>query len=144
VKGVSNMGKIMGIGSINENTRVFYEESLKNILGDKHLIKSYNFREYNGDLIDVDILLISTPIMINMIKKFIKKIIVIRRTFNKKAFDQLNEIPKNIKAFVVNNGIDSTFETISSIYSLGFEFKLFPQISWYRTIRGYRCCYYYR
>ncbi len=123
------MDKIIGIGALNENTRQFYERTLREILGDKFTIKSYNFNRYNTGVLDVDVLLISTPLMINIVKEFLHKdtrLIVMSRTFTKEAYDILKTIPKGTKALLVNNGIDTTFETISLIYSLGFEFELYP------------------
>lgn len=123
------MDKIIGIGALNENTRQFYEGTLREILGDKFTIKSYNFNRYNTGVLDVDVLLISTPLMINIVKEFLHKdtrLIVMSRTFTKEAYDILKTIPKGTKALLVNNGIDTTFETISLIYSLGFEFELYP------------------
>ncbi|WP_186430859.1 sigma-54-dependent Fis family transcriptional regulator [Clostridium sp. BSD9I1] len=121
--------KIIGIGALNENTRQFYEETLKNILGDKGIIKSYNFSKQIEGKVDVDVLLISTPLMINMVKKHINvstKLIFMNRTFSKEAYEVLKSVPKGTKALLVNNGIDTTFETISLIYALGFEFELYP------------------
>ncbi len=123
------MNKVIGIGALNENTREFYENTLRDILGDKFVIKSYNFNRYNNGLLDVDILLISTPLMINGVKDYLNKdtrLIVMSRTFTKEAFEILRIIPKGTKALLVNNGIDVTYETISLIYALGFELELYP------------------
>lgn len=123
------MDKIIAIGALNENTREFYEKSLIDILGIRYKIKSYNFNKYNGDKIDADILLISTPIMINIVKQYISddtKLICISRTFTKDVYKLLQDIPKGTRALLVNNGLNTTFETISLIYSLGFEFELYP------------------
>ncbi len=123
------MSKVIGIGALNENTRRFYEDVLKNVLENEYKIKSYNFAKYDGDIIDDDIILVSTPLMINMVKKFLgndTKIIPIGRTFTKKSYEILKTIPQNIDALLINNGIDVTFETISLLYKLGFKFNLFP------------------
>lgn len=123
------MMKTIGIGALNENTKLFYEKVLKSLLGDKAKVKSYNFSINEKSIDDIDILLISTPLMINVVKEFINpniKIILISRTFTKKSYEILKKIPKGTKMLLVNNGIDVTFETIALIYSLGFKFELFP------------------
>ncbi len=123
------MNKVIGIGTLNDNTKQLYHDILYSILGDKYNIISFNFNKIDRNLIDLDILLISTPLMINIVKKYIKpstKVIIIRRTFTKKSYDILCSIKNNEKIYLVNNGIDVTFETISLIYSLGFDFELYP------------------
>ncbi len=123
------LDKIIGIGALNENTRQFYERILREILGDGFSIKSYNFNRHSVGMLDVDVLLISTPLMINVVREFLHKdtrLIVMSRTFTKEAYDILKTIPRGTKALLVNNGIDTTFETISLIYSLGFELELYP------------------
>lgn len=131
--------KVIGIGALNENTRQFYEEALRNILGDKFIIKSYNFSKQIENKVDVDVLLISTPLMINMVKKYISsstKLIFMNRTFSKESYDILKSVPKGTKALLVNNGIDTTFETISLIYALGFEFQLYPYYPGQESLNG--------
>ena len=123
------MDKIIGIGTLNDNTKQFYHDTLNGLLGNGFNIVSYNFNKIKEPALDVDILLISTPLMINIAKKHLRpetKIIPIRRTFTNKSMDLLRTIESKEKIYLVNNGIDVTFETISKIYSLGFDFQLYP------------------
>lgn len=123
------MDKIIGIGTLNDNTKQFYHDTLNGLLGDRFNIVSYNFNKIKEPALDVDILLISTPLMINIAKKHLRpetKIIPIRRTFTNKSMELLRTIESKEKIYLVNNGIDVTFETISKIYSLGFDFELYP------------------
>jgi len=123
------VNKIIGIGALNDNTRQFYHEVLDGVLGEGFTIASFNFNKIDRSAIDVDILLMSTPLMINLVRKHLKpstKIIPIRRTFTNKSFELLKMIDVKERIYLVNNGIDVTFETISSIYSLGFDLELYP------------------
>src|SRR6056297_1853728 len=120
---------IIGVGDLNDNTKQLYHEVLKSVIGERYTLVSFNFNKINKKKIDVDILLISTPLMINLVKKHIKsttKLITITRTFTKKSYELLSSVPNKEKLYLVNNGIDVTFETISLIYTLGFDFELYP------------------
>lgn len=123
------MSITIGIGTLNDNTKQFYNDTLNEIIGDLCTIRAYNINNVKKKLIDVDIFLMSTPLMINMVKKYLKPstvIIPMKRTLTKKSYDRLKTIATNEKVYLVNNGIDVTFEAISLIYSLGFNFELYP------------------
>ncbi|MFZ7134488.1 MAG: sigma-54 interaction domain-containing protein [Eubacteriales bacterium] len=120
---------VIGVGALNDNTKQLYHDVLESIIDGKYTVVSFNFNKLNKKKVDVDILLISTPIMINLVKKHIKpttKLITITRTFTKKSFELISAVPNAEKMYLVNNGIDVTFETISLIYTLGFDFELYP------------------
>lgn len=123
------MKKTIAIGTQFENTRILYKNLLEDIIGDRFNIESYNFTYYSGPVLKPDVLLISTPFIINSARPYIHhktKIIRIGRTFTHEAYQKLLSIPEKESYLLVNNGIDVTFETISFIYSLGFNFKLHP------------------
>lgn len=123
------MRKTIAIGALNENTRLFYQELLADVLGHSQDIISYNFNQFKQQKVQADLLLISTPMMINLVKPFLKehtKTIPIGRTFTKKAFNSLKKLTPGTKLLLVNNGVDTTFETISLIYSLGIQLELYP------------------
>jgi len=123
------MAITIGIGALNDNTKQFYYDTLNDIIGDVCTIRAFNIHKVTKTIIDVDIFLMSTPLMINMVKKHLKPstiIIPIKRTLTKKSYDRLKTISTSEKVYLVNNGIDVTFEAISLIYSLGFNFELYP------------------
>src|SRR6056297_459464 len=120
---------IIGVGALNDNTKQLYHEVLESVIDERYTVVSFNFNKINKKKIDVDILLISTPLMINLVKKHIKsttKLITITRTLTKKSYELLSAVPNKEKLYLVNNGIDVTFEAISLIYTLGFNFELYP------------------
>ncbi|MFO7888133.1 MAG: sigma 54-interacting transcriptional regulator [Eubacteriales bacterium] len=124
-----NEKTVIGVGALNDNTKQLYHEVLKSVIGERYTLVSFNFNKINKKKIDVDILLISTPLMINLVKKHINpttKLITITRTFTKKSYELLSSVPNKEKLYLVNNGIDVTFEAISLIYTLGFNFELYP------------------
>jgi transcriptional regulator with PAS, ATPase and Fis domain len=123
------MKKTVAIGTQFENTRIFYEQLLRSVIGNRFNIESYNFSGYRGKQIHPDVLLISTPFIINSARPYVHhdtKIIRIQRTFTKEAYHLLSQIDSEDDILLVNNGIDVTFESIALIYSLGFTFKLHP------------------
>src|SRR6056297_153362 len=120
---------IIGVGALNDNTKQLYHEVLESVIDERYTVVSFNFNKINKKKIDVDILLISTPLMINLVKKHIKsttKLITITRTLTKKSYELLSAVPNKEKLYLVNNGIDVTFEAISLIYTLGFNLELYP------------------
>ncbi|SFH66600.1 Transcriptional regulator containing PAS, AAA-type ATPase, and DNA-binding Fis domains [Tindallia magadiensis] len=123
------MKQEIAIGAKYDYSRSFYEQLLKDILGPDFNISSYNLSEPQNHSIQPDIFLISTPFIANEMKPLIHpktKVISINRTFSRASYHLLKTIPSNQDILVVNNGIDVTFETISLIYALGFNFKLYP------------------
>jgi hypothetical protein len=119
----------IGIGTLFDNTRKTYEHILREIVGERYHIQTFNFSNYTKTELDVNILLISTPFMITVLKNYIGpdiKMILINRTFTKESYNILKKIPSGTKALLVNNCADVTFETISLIYSLGFDLELIP------------------
>jgi hypothetical protein len=57
---------VIGVGALNDNTKQLYHEVLESIIDGKYTVVSFNFNKLNKKKVDVDILLISTPIMINL------------------------------------------------------------------------------
>lgn len=124
-----NRKKSIAIATQFDDTRIFYDQLLRSILGERFHIGAYNFSIFSGPEIHPDVLLITTPFIINYARPYVHhdtKIIRIQRTFTKEALRKLATIDVNDDILLVNNGIDVTFESIELIYSLGFTFKLHP------------------
>lgn len=118
-------------------TSEYLNEQLNSIFCDLIEIASYSIEnDYSVSAVDGDIVLITTPSILNLVRKKVKDgvpIVSMRRTLTVDAFNKLKRIPSKSKVLLVNSTLDTALETIAQIYQLGITEIYFipfaPQMS---------------
>ena len=75
-----------------------------------------------ADEIKADAILTMISSLVPDVKNYvkdIKKIIAVTRTISKEAMDKIYDIPKNSNVLVVNDTLETTYETVTLLYQLG-------------------------
>lgn len=107
-----------------ENTRLTLKEQLENYVGDVLDIKTYAVDEGINEIVDGDIIIISTELIYKDALKYIKpdsKIIVARRVLNYSKIEKIFSIPHGEDVLFVNDCRETAYECIECLQRLGLN-----------------------
>ncbi len=101
------------------------KENLIRVFGDQIVINNYYINALNNDnIIKEDLIIAMTISRAIKIRKFVKypdNIIVAQRTYLKNNAQPLFEIPNDTDILVVNDDIETTLNSVSSLYDIGIK-----------------------
>ncbi|MGB9814197.1 MAG: sigma 54-interacting transcriptional regulator [Thermovenabulum sp.] len=125
-----------------KNTCEALERQLKDLIGDKVKIRSFYVDGNIKDNITDNLIVISSKIVYNEAKKYVNPecpVIIARRSLNYHEIDKLLEIPAGTDVLLVNDLLNTTFETISLLKALGIDhinyFPYYPEIKEYPKLK---------
>lgn len=103
----------------------FLESNLAEVFSGFAATFVYSFEKLqDGDVVEADAVLAMLPAKALELRRYIKDnraVVVIQRTLREEAVFRLLEIPKGSKVLVVNDTQETTLETVSLLYRLGFD-----------------------
>ena len=108
--------------TIAKEPKVQYLKELQNMFEDKIYFEAYCLEEGLKIIENIDLVIISLPSIVNIVREYIPKnidIIYFNRTFLKGSLDRLKELPDNSKVMLVNNSSVSAVDTISLLFEMG-------------------------
>ncbi|WP_099189066.1 sigma-54 interaction domain-containing protein [Tepidibacter mesophilus] len=116
--------KELAIVTFKNEAAKIYSRQIKDFLGDNIKIKLYAFENEKIEFIKEKLVLLSTYLKYDEVKKHTHKdaqIIIPRITLTKSSIDKVKDIEKGKDVLLFNLTLDMSLETISLIYQLGID-----------------------
>lgn len=99
--------------------------NIKEVFGDYVEVNRYYIDQFSKDThINEDLILIMAGSRAIKIREYVqnpKNIIIARRTFLKQGMSQIYRIPEGEDVLVVNDNIETTLESVASLYNIGIK-----------------------
>ncbi len=99
--------------------------NIKEVFGDYVKVNRYYIDQFSNDThINEDLILIMAGSRAIKIREYVQNpenIIIARRTFLKQGMSQIYRIPEGEDVLVVNDNIETTLESVASLYNIGIK-----------------------
>ncbi len=118
------MKKKIVLVTLEKTSKERYVHELKDFFSECVNIVGYSLQEGMSKMVVADLVIITSPILTNMVKPYISddiEIIYLNRTFRKGNINKLYDIPNGTEAMLVNNARESSIDTISLLYEMGIK-----------------------
>lgn len=110
--------------SLDPASKEKYTKDLQSFFGDYIEIESYSLKEGINHKINGDLLMISTPLLNEYVKKFVSsdiEVIYPTRTILKKGFKELKKLEKGQRAMLVSNSSTFALDLLSLLHRIGID-----------------------
>ncbi len=118
------MKKKLILITLDKETKYKYLKDLEYFFGDLVEIQAYSIREGLDELIIGDLALITSPVLVNIVKNHLASdmnVIYMNRTFLRDKIKELYNLPQGTKAMLVSNNATVALECISALYEIGIK-----------------------
>lgn len=127
--------KKISIIAYKNNTTKVYEKLLNDLFKGYVIIESYSIEDQNITNVVSDIIIASTYLIYDFVKKHVKNcnnIVIADITLKKDSLNKLMHLPEGTKALLVNSSLEMSVETIGTIYNSGIKhldlYPVYPNI----------------